>query len=119
MNDVDGDGRKLHFYLRSSGQYYDGESGMHHNYWRDYDPEIGRYLQSSSVGVDAGLNSYQFSHASPIMNTQRLGQAVDLRTSCAGFNEALPGIYQTPKLSEALTSDQSLGFDWLNKTTNR
>ena len=31
------------FNLRFPGQYYDAETGLHYNYFRDYDPTIGRY----------------------------------------------------------------------------
>jgi RHS repeat-associated protein len=31
--------------LRFAGQYYDSETGLHYNYWRYYDPKIGRYLR--------------------------------------------------------------------------
>lgn len=39
--------------LRYPSQYYDAESGLHYyNYFRDYDPKIGRYRGSSdSVGL--------------------------------------------------------------------
>ncbi|GAA3236395.1 hypothetical protein GCM10020256_55030 [Streptomyces thermocoprophilus] len=30
--------------LRFPGQYFDAGTGLHHNYLRYYDPEIGRYL---------------------------------------------------------------------------
>ena len=32
--------------LRFPGQYYDAETGTHYNYFRDYDPTIGRYEES-------------------------------------------------------------------------
>jgi len=111
LNDVDGDGNKLHFFMRSSGQYFDGESGMHHNYLRDYDPDIGRYLQSNPVGIDAGLNLYEFSHSSPIMNTQSLGQWVDQSSSCVGPRESTPGACQTPQYPELLTPEQRLSIE--------
>jgi RHS repeat-associated protein len=32
--------------LRFAGQYYDQETGLHYNYWRYYDPSLGRYLRA-------------------------------------------------------------------------
>jgi len=31
--------------FRLPGQYYDGETGLHYNYLRDYHPGIGRYIE--------------------------------------------------------------------------
>lgn len=33
------------------GQYYDAESNLHYNYFRDYDPQTGRYVQSDPIGI--------------------------------------------------------------------
>ncbi|MFO2207069.1 RHS repeat-associated core domain-containing protein, partial [Pseudomonas aeruginosa] len=41
--------------LRFPGQYYDAESGLHYNYFRDYDPETGRYVESDPIGLTGGL----------------------------------------------------------------
>ena len=32
--------------LRLPGQYADAETGLHQNWWRDYDPSLGRYMQA-------------------------------------------------------------------------
>jgi RHS repeat-associated protein len=42
--------------LRLPGQYFDKETNLHHNYFRDYDPGIGRYIQSDPIGLDGGIN---------------------------------------------------------------
>jgi RHS repeat-associated protein len=37
------------------GQYYDVETGKHYNYFRDYDPSIGLYVESDPIGLRGGL----------------------------------------------------------------
>ncbi len=42
--------------LRFPGQYYDQETGLHYNYFRDYNPVIGRYVEADPFGIDRGRN---------------------------------------------------------------
>src|SRR5690554_6678902 len=37
--------------LRLPGQRYDKETGLHYNYFRDYDPSVGSYGQPDLVGL--------------------------------------------------------------------
>jgi RHS repeat-associated protein len=45
--------------LRFPGQYYDAETGLSYNYFRDYDPVVGRYVQIDPIGQHGGINTYQ------------------------------------------------------------
>lgn len=52
--------------LRLPGQVYDPESGLHYNYFRDYDPRIGRYVQSDPIGLAGGINTYAYAENNPL-----------------------------------------------------
>jgi RHS repeat-associated protein len=61
------------FNLRFPGQYYDYLTGTNYNYFRDYDPMIGRYTESDPIGLGGGLNTYLYTDAAPIDRSDRLG----------------------------------------------
>lgn len=42
--------------LRFPGQYYDPETGLHHNCFRHYDPETGRYTSPDPLGLAPAPN---------------------------------------------------------------
>ncbi len=48
------------------GQYFDQETGLHYNYFRDYDPTTGRYIESDPIGLGGGLNTYEYAKQNPL-----------------------------------------------------
>jgi RHS repeat-associated protein len=61
------------FNQRFPGQYFDEESGLHYNYFRDYDPSTGRYIQSAPIGLRGGPNQYSYANANPIKYIDEFG----------------------------------------------
>jgi RHS repeat-associated protein len=55
------------------GQSYDTETGLWHDYMRDYDGLTGRYIESDPIGLDGGLNTYGYVGGNPITNIDPLG----------------------------------------------
>jgi RHS repeat-associated protein len=52
--------------LRFPGQYLDAETGLHQNWFRDYDPLSGRYREADPLGVKAAVNLYDYVGGDPI-----------------------------------------------------
>ncbi|HWR77548.1 MAG TPA: Ig-like domain-containing protein [Thiobacillus sp.] len=71
--DPDGDGAKFRYNLRFPGQYYDLETGLHYNYFRDYEPGTGRYVQVDPIGIAGGLNVYEYANSNPLTFIDPLG----------------------------------------------
>lgn len=70
--------------LRFPGQYFDQETGLHYNYFRDYDPRIGRYVQSDPIGLDGGLNTYGYVEQDPLLRSDPLGLFGPLGAAAGG-----------------------------------
>jgi RHS repeat-associated protein len=59
--------------LRLPGQQADAESGIYHNGFRDYVPNLGRYIESDPIGIAGGINTYAYAGANPLANTAPQG----------------------------------------------
>jgi RHS repeat-associated protein len=64
--------------LRLPGQVFDGQAGLHQNYFRDYDPATGRYVESDPIGLTGCINTFAYADGNPISNADPDGKQVAL-----------------------------------------
>ncbi len=66
-DDTNPDGNAVHtsFRLRFPGQLHDQASGLHYNYFRNYEPSTGRYVESDPIGLWADTTTYAYGTGNP------------------------------------------------------
>ncbi|KWS04797.1 RhsD protein [Lysobacter capsici AZ78] len=88
--DPDLDGITLVLDMRFPGQRYDSGSGLNYNYFRNYDADSGRYIESDPIGLGGGLNTYAYSNSMPIGAFDSNGLATAVRLPPYAPGEPLP-----------------------------
>lgn len=78
-------------------------AATNYNYFRDYDPGIGRYVQSDPIGLLGGLNTFGYVYGSPL-------NRVDVYGLFAGDNHSMI-------TKEALGNDNCVDVDDLAMRT--
>lgn len=73
--DPDGNGVGLDVPLRYPGQYFDAETVLHYNYFRDYEAVTGRYVQSDPIGLRGGISTFLYSGGNPMVSVDPYGLA--------------------------------------------
>jgi RHS repeat-associated protein len=59
--------------VRFPGQYADEETGFSYNYFRDYAPTLGRYIESDPIGIYGGVNTYAYVNGNPLDTVDPVG----------------------------------------------
>lgn len=67
--------------MRLPGQYFDTETGLHYNYYRDYEPGTGRYIESDPIGLGGGINTYAYTNSNPLDSIDSRG-TISFGPSC-------------------------------------
>ena len=73
--DPDGNSTAFVLNLRFPGQHHDAETGLNYNYFRDYEPATGRYIESDPIGMFGGINTIVYAAGNPLYLTDMLGLA--------------------------------------------
>ena len=61
------------FNLRFQGQFADSETGNFYNYFRNYQPNQGRYTQGDPIGLAGGINRFGYVGGNAVSYTDPLG----------------------------------------------
>ena len=96
---------------RFPGQVIDAETNNHYNYYRDYDPQTGRYVQSDPMGLLAGMNTFAYVGGNPLSNYDPYGLfgVADMPTLPNGLVDFLAGFGDS--MSFGITGYVRAGLD--------
>lgn len=122
--DPDNDGIAFVLDMRYPGQQFDSASGLNYNYFRDYEPGTGRYVQSDPIGLGGGISTYSYVAGNPMTRIDPTG----LTPAAAGLC-LIPGIgwagcalvggtvgIGTCYISGACQRAAGAAADWLERT---
>jgi RHS repeat-associated protein len=90
--------------MRFPGQYYDAETRLNYNMARDYNPAIGRYIQSDPMGLSGGVNTFAYVGNNPTINSDRAGLCPDATPDSAPITPIPDRDIPLPPIGEPLNA---------------
>ena len=102
--------------IRYPGQYYDFEVGLVQNWWRTYEPRIGRYVSADPIGLNGGWNRFAYVEGDGINASDRmglepcLGGTWDESIGDFGVTAAVGGFISVTKVNYTCRSNSSVKF---------
>lgn len=108
-DDPNATGNHFTFNQRFPGQYYDSETNTHYNYFRDYDPSTGRYIESDPIGLDGGINTYGYVEANPLSYVDPEGLKGGPATKGTYYPKGNKPTPATPSTNDPGNTEDTLG----------
>ncbi|MBI5041168.1 MAG: hypothetical protein HZB57_08220 [Gammaproteobacteria bacterium] len=102
----DGDANSITLNQRYPGQYADSETGLYYNYFRDYDPTTGRYVEADPIGLEGGVNVYAYALLNPLAFIDPRGLSSELPNP---NDDGVPGGPWKPRPGTEPSDGQWLG----------
>jgi len=104
--------------LRYPGQYAEA-GGVNYNYFRDYEPGTGRYIESDPIGLSGGIHTfaYVYSNALRFMDRFGLDESNGMVCTANGFEPRVGGDYsggRCPQVRDCLMAHEQCHADDAN-----